>query len=81
MKKLILCSVVCLGATQLVAERKRGPKEPVTSPVQACSSDKTFVCEIKPNADNSYTERVCHCEPKLGKHKKDKHKKNKNKNK
>jgi hypothetical protein len=77
MKKLIILVGFFLGSSQLVA-RTREPKDPVTSPVQACSSDKTFVCEIKPNADNSYTERVCHCEPKATGPKR---KKNKNKSK
>lgn len=76
MKKLVLCALIGLGSIQLVAERKRGPKEPVTSSIQDCPRDKMFVCEIKPNTDNSYTERVCHCEPKANKPKR---KKNKNK--
>lgn len=63
MKKLIVCSLAFFGSIPLAA-RTREPKEPVASKVINCSANKTFVCEIKPNADNSYTERVCHCEPK-----------------
>lgn len=62
MQRLIISALVLCSASQLTA-RTREPKEPVASKVINCSSDKTFVCKIQPNADNSYTERVCHCEP------------------
>lgn len=62
MKKLIIGVSILVGVKQLAA-RTREPKEPVASNVINCSRDKQFVCKILPNADYSYTERVCHCEP------------------
>ena len=65
MNRFIRSVLVLFSALQVsyVAGRTREPKEPVTSKVLNCSRGKKFVCEIKPNANYTYTERVCHCEP------------------